>query len=92
MNQKNTTSTDSSFVRILGIVATVMAIAMYVSYIPQIIGNLNGNKSDYIQPLVAAINCSLWVLYGIKKKDWPIAAANAPGILFGLFACLTALL
>lgn len=60
---------DEKFIRILGIVATVMAIAMYVSYIPQIIGNLKGDKSDYIQPLVAAINCSLWVLYGFKKKD-----------------------
>lgn len=83
---------DAKFIRILGVVATIMAIAMYVSYIPQIIGNLQGNKSDYIQPLVAAINCSLWVLYGYKKKDWPIALANAPGVLFGLFACITALI
>lgn len=82
---------ETKFIRIVGIVATVMAIAMYVSYIPQIIGNLNGNKSDYIQPLVAAINCTLWVMYGFKKKDWPIALANAPGVLFGLFACITAL-
>lgn len=85
-------SQEKKFIRVLGIVATVMAIAMYVSYIPQIIGNLNGNKSDYIQPLVAAINCSLWVLYGFKKRDLPIAFANAPGVLFGLFACITALI
>lgn len=89
MKEKNQ---ETKFIRVLGIVATVMSIAMYVSYIPQIIGNLNGNKSDYIQPLVASINCSLWVVYGVKKKDWPIALANAPGVLFGLFACITALI
>lgn len=88
VKEKNTD--DSKLIRIVGIIATVMAVAMYVSYIPQIIGNLNGNKSDYFQPLVAAINCTLWVFYGFKKKDWPIAAANAPGILFGLFAFITA--
>ncbi|SLM85491.1 hypothetical protein FM121_05285 [Vagococcus fluvialis bH819] len=70
-----------------------MSIMMYVSYIPQIIDNLNGSKGNPIQPLVAAINCSLWVLYGIGKKprDLPIAIANLPGIIFGLIAFATAL-
>lgn len=84
-------SSDTKFIRTLGVIATIMSIAMYVSYIPQIIGNLNGNKGDYFQPMVAAINCSLWVVYGLKQKDWPIACANAPGIVFGLFACITAI-
>ncbi len=83
---------DSKFIRILGIVASVMAVAMYVSYLPQIMANLNGQKGDYFQPLIAAINCSLWVLYGIKKKDKPILIANSPGVIFGIIACLTALL
>lgn len=70
-----------------------MSIMMYVSYIPQIIDNLNGAKGNPIQPLVAAINCSLWVLYGIGKKprDLPITIANLPGIIFGLIAFATAL-
>ena len=78
----------------LGSVAAVAAIVMYVSYIPQIIGNLHGNRGDYIQPLAAAINCILWVGYGLLKKerDWPIAIANFPGVIFGLMAFLTALI
>ena len=55
-------------VKALGSVAAVAAIVMYVSYIPQIIGNLHGNRGDYIQPLAAAINCILWVGYGLLKK------------------------
>ena len=85
----------SKFLTILGTVASVTAILMYVSYISTIQGNLNGQKGDWIQPLVAAINCTLWVFYGLlqqPKRDWPIVVANAPGIVFGLAAALTALM
>lgn len=85
---------NGKIVKVLGSVAAVAAIVMYVSYIPQIIGNLHGNRGDYIQPLAAAINCILWVGYGLLKKerDWPIAIANFPGVIFGLMAFLTALI
>lgn len=85
---------NEKIVKALGSIAAVAAIVMYVSYIPQIIGNLHGNRSDYIQPLAAAINCILWVGYGLLKKerDWPIAIANFPGVIFGLMAFLTALI
>lgn len=68
----------------LGWVATFMSVMMYVSYVPQIMDNLSGHKGNFIQPLVAAVNCSLWVYYGLFKRTWPsLAAANAPGIIFG---------
>ncbi|EKA09235.1 hypothetical protein GMD2S_10434, partial [Streptococcus sp. GMD2S] len=40
------------------------------------------------------INCSLWVYYGLfkKERDIPLAAANAPGIVFGLVTAITALI
>ena len=56
--------TRSRFLTILGTVASITAILMYVSYISTIRGNLAGHKGDWIQPLVAAINCTLWVIYG----------------------------
>ncbi|MHB9312457.1 SemiSWEET family transporter [Fusobacterium polymorphum] len=79
--------------KIIGWIGTTLAILMYVSYIPQIIGNLNGNKTSFIQPLVATINCTIWVVYGLfkKEKDLPIIFANLPGIIFGLTATITAL-
>ena len=85
---------NEKIVKALGSVAAVAAIVMYVSYIPQIIGNLHGNRGDYIQPLAAAINCILWVGYGLLKKerDWPIAIADFPGVIFGMMAFLTALI
>ena len=50
-------------------------------------------KGNPIQPLVAAINCTLWVSYGIGKKprDLALATANFPGIIFGLVTFFTAL-
>lgn len=77
----------------LGWVATFMSVMMYVSYVPQIMDNLSGHKGNFIQPLVAAVNCSLWVYYGLfkKERDLPFFAANAPGIIFGLITALTAL-
>lgn len=85
---------NNRFFTILGIVASCTAIAMYVSYIPQINNNLNGRKGDWLQPLVAMINCSLWVIYGFLKKpkrDWPVMVANSPGIIFGLITFITAI-
>ncbi|MDT1958997.1 SemiSWEET family transporter [Carnobacterium divergens] len=81
------------FIHYLSWTATILAILMYVSYIPQIMDNLNGEKGNPIQPLVAGINCSLWVAYGILKKprDLPLSIANFPGIIFGFVAFFTAL-
>ncbi len=79
--------------QILGWVATVTAVLMYVSYIDQIHRNLIGDKGSVVQPLATAVNCSLWVAYGLFKRvrDWPIALANAPGVLLGAVTLVTAL-
>ena len=79
-------------IRIVGVIASGLSICMYVSYIPQIIGNLSGHQGDWIQPSVAFINCTMWVGYGFfkKQRDWPLVLANLPGIIFGLTAAITA--
>ena len=79
--------------KIFGYLGSALSILLYVSFIPQIMGYLNGNKTYFIQPLVATINCTIWVVYGLfkKEKDLPIIFANLPGIIFGLTATITAL-
>ena len=63
-----------------------------MSYVPQIMGNLHGNKTFFLQPLAATINCTIWTSYGLlkEKKDYPLSAANLPGVIFGLLATITA--
>lgn len=70
-----------------------MSVGMYVAYIPQIADNLSGHKGNPVQPFVAFVNCSLWTIYGLfkKQRDWPIVVANVPGIFLGLAAFFTAL-
>ena len=74
MNQKT--------LKILGWIATCTAMLMYISYFPQIINNLNGNKSGFLQPMVAAINCILWCSYGFfQKKKFRGCSERPPEII-----------
>ena len=61
------------------------------SYSTHIIGNIHGNKSSFLQPMVATINCILWVSCGFsqEKKDWHFVVANLPGVIFGAVATIT---
>lgn len=85
--------TSNKLLYALGRIASVISIIMYVSYVLQIIDNINGQKSNPVQPLVAALNCVLWVSYGFLKpvKDWPVVIANLPGIFLGLMTAITAI-
>ena len=77
---------------IMGWIGTALSIIMYISYVPQIMGNLHGHKTFFLQPLAAAVNCSIWTAYGLlkEKRDYPVSAANFPGVVFGLIATITA--
>ncbi|MFZ1706437.1 MAG: SemiSWEET family transporter [Candidatus Nanogingivalis sp.] len=91
--KKSKNKDDQSAIRKLGVVASFVSVVMYVSYLPQIMDNLAGAKANPIQPMVAMINCTCWVIYAYFKeeRDWPIVIANLPGIIFGAVAFLTSL-
>ena len=55
--------------KVVGTIGSILSVCMYVSYIPQIIGNLSGHPGDWIQPFVAFINCTIWVTYGFFKQQ-----------------------
>ncbi|AUU87774.1 hypothetical protein PO654_26805 [Phytobacter diazotrophicus] len=78
---------------VVGWVATIACCFMYISYIPLILDNLHGVKTNPLQPLAAAVNCVLWVTYGLlsERKNWPIVIANSPGIVLGLITFSTGL-
>lgn len=80
-------------VQVIGWLASLAAIIMFVSYVDQIRLNLDGHKGSIIQPAATVLNCTLWFVYGLGKvkKDWPIMAANFPGIILGAIAFITAL-
>ena len=81
------------FFEMMGWAGMVASVLMYVFYFPEIWHNMEGEKGPFIQPFMAGINCTLWVSYGLlkEKRDWPIAIANIPGVIFGFVAAFTAL-
>lgn len=84
---------NTKAIQIIGWAASVAAVLMFVSYIDQIRLNLDGQKGSAIQAAATMVNCTLWLIYGAGKprKDWPIIAANLPGIVVGAIAFMTAL-
>lgn len=84
---------EKKFIRVLSVVASVIAVCMYVSYIPQIANNLHGAYCAPLQPFVAGVNCTLWSIYAFFKneRDWPVFIANFPGIFFAFITFFTAL-
>lgn len=78
----------------IGRVASLFTIMMYVSYIPQIMANLQGHPVNILQPTVAAFNGFLWCAYALNKRhrDWAVFIGNFPGIIFGIITLVTALL
>ncbi len=81
-------------IKIIGWMASFMAVAMYVSYIDQIKLNLSGNSGSVVQPVVTVLNCSLWILYASlpKRKDLPLIICNIPGVILGFITAITAVL
>ena len=55
--------------KILGWVATFMSVMMYVSYFPQIMNNLAGQKGNFIQPLVVS---GFTTVFSKKKEISPL--------------------
>ncbi len=84
---------NNKAIQVIGWLASIAAVLMFVAYIDQIILNLDGHKGSVIQPAATVVNCTLWLIYGLgkEKKDWPIIAANFPGIIIGAIAFITAL-
>lgn len=78
----------------IGSVGATIGLFVFLAYIPQIIFNLNGDKSQPWQPLIAAISCLVWVLYGLTnqpKRDYILIIPNTLGVILGTLTFLTSL-
>ena len=78
----------------IGSVGATIGLFDFLAYIPQINTNLNGEKSQPWQPLIAAISCLVWVLYGLTnqpKRDYILIIPNTLGVILGTLTFLTSL-
>lgn len=78
--------------KIVGSIGAFIGIFVFVAYIPQIIANLEGTKSQPWQPLLAACSCLIWVIYGATKepkKDYILIIPNVFGVVLGFITFIT---
>lgn len=69
--------------KIIGSIASVLAIIMFVSLIEILISNINGNSNIFVQPLATAFNGFFWSLYAYGRKDWFLLIPNILACVLG---------
>jgi hypothetical protein len=75
---------------ILGVIGTIIAILMFFSLLEIAHSNWIGQSNIVIQPLITMINCSIWSVYAIFRKEKFVFWANIPGVFLGLITVLSA--
>ena len=69
--------------KIVGSIGAFIGVFVFIAYIPQIMANLSGTKS---QP------CLIWVIYGWTKepkKDYILIIPNVTGVILGFLTFIT---
>ena len=77
--------------KIIGGIASGLAIIMFVSLIEVLISNLRGTSHIFIQPIATALNGLFWSLYAFGKKDWFLLIPNVIGLILGSITALSAI-
>ncbi|MGZ7043444.1 MAG: SemiSWEET family transporter [Methanobacterium sp.] len=81
-------------IEIIGLIASIFAIIMFISPIDQIRDIIRDKTSHTVSPLIYLMmifNCSFWVLYGLGKNDMFITTPNAIGAFLGLATLIVVL-
>lgn len=75
------------WIETIGLLASFMAVVMFVSPLDQIRNIIKIKKSDEVSPVLygaMVINCSLWTVYGWGITNWFIVMPNAIGFVLGI--------
>ena len=76
--------------KIIGSIASALAIIMFISLIEVFMSNLNGESKIFIQPIATAFNGFFWSLYAYGRKDWFLLAPNVLACLLGAITAISA--
>jgi MtN3 and saliva related transmembrane protein len=69
------------------IIGSIAAVATTISFIPQAVKVLTTRDTrsiSLLMYLVFSVGVSLWLVYGILRKDIPVACANGVTLLLAL--------
>jgi len=70
--------------RMIGSVASILAIIMFASLIEILASNAKGTSHIFVQPIATAFNCFFWSLYAYGRRDWYLLVPNLLGCLLGI--------
>ena len=76
--------------KIIGSIASAVAIIMFFSLVEILISNVRGESSLYVLPMATALNCFFWSLYGYGRKDIFVFVPNLLGLLLGVITAFSA--
>lgn len=76
--------------KIIGSIASALAIIMFISLIEVFISNMQGKSSIYIQPIATAFNGFFWSLYAYGRKDWFLLVPNILACVLGTITAVSA--
>jgi hypothetical protein len=69
--------------KIIGSIASILAIVMFVSLIEVLLANLRGQTAIVIQPLATFLNGFFWSLYAYGRRDWFLLGPNVLACVLG---------
>jgi hypothetical protein len=75
--------------KIIGSIASVLAVIMFVSLIEVLLSNIKGNSNIFIQPLATAFNGFFWSLYAYGRKDWFLLIPNILACILGAITAVS---
>lgn len=76
--------------KIIGTIASVLAIIMFISLIEVFISNIQGHSNIFIQPLATGFNGLFWSLYAYGRKDWFLLVPNILACILGVATTISA--
>ncbi len=78
--------------KVIGGIASVLAIIMFTSLIEVFISNIRGESRIFVQPLATAFNGFFWSLYAYGRKDWFLLVPNLLALILGILTAMSVFL
>lgn len=75
--------------KIIGSIASALAIIMFISLIEVFISNVQGKSNIFVQPLATAFNGFAWSLYAYGRRDWFLLVPNLLALFLGIITAVS---
>ena len=75
--------------KIIGMIASTLAVIMFISLIEVFISNIQGKSNILVQPVATAFNGFFWSLYAYGRRDWFLLVPNMLALFLGAITAIS---